>query len=82
LLLKLRLQSIALSIATIVGIIAAYLILGEVPTNAQYIGGGVILLGLFFSQLGIKYQTNRANPQVSSVCMEQSIESNMGFKGI
>jgi drug/metabolite transporter (DMT)-like permease len=74
--------SIVGSFTPIIGIIAAYLILGEVPTNAQYVGGGVILLGLFFSQVGIKYQTDRANPQVSSVCMEQSIESNMGFKGI
>jgi drug/metabolite transporter (DMT)-like permease len=74
--------SIVGSFTPIVGIIAAYLILGEVPTNAQYIGGGVILLGLFFSQVGIKYQTDLTNPQVSSVCLEQSIESNMGFKGI
>lgn len=45
--------SIIGSFAPIVGILAAYLILGEVPTRAQYIGGVVILVGLFLGQVGI-----------------------------
>jgi drug/metabolite transporter (DMT)-like permease len=65
----------------IVGILAAYFILGEVPTSAQYIGGSVILLSLFLSQVGIGNRTDCRNI-VSSVDMEQSIESRMGFKGI
>jgi drug/metabolite transporter (DMT)-like permease len=69
------------SFTPIVGILAAYFILGEVPTSAQYIGGSVILLSLFLSQVGISNQTNRRKI-VSSVDMEQSIESKMGFKGI
>jgi drug/metabolite transporter (DMT)-like permease len=69
------------SFTPIVGILAAYFILGEVPTSAQYIGGSIILLSLFLSQVGISNQTNRRKI-VSSVDMEQSIESKMGFKGI
>jgi drug/metabolite transporter (DMT)-like permease len=69
------------SFTPIVGILAAYFILGEVPTSAQYIGGSVILLSLFLSQVGIGNRTDCRNI-VSSVDMEQSIESRMGFKGI
>lgn len=72
------------SFTPVVGILAAYLILGEVPTQAQYIGGSVILFGLFLNQVGIGRQTNRraAISGVSSVQMEQAIEAKMGFKGI
>jgi drug/metabolite transporter (DMT)-like permease len=71
------------SFAPIVGILAAYLILGEVPTRAQYIGGVVILLGLFLGKVGIKSRTERLRSiGVSSTEMEQEIEGKMGFKGI
>jgi drug/metabolite transporter (DMT)-like permease len=75
--------SIIGSFAPIVGILAAYLILGEVPTRAQYIGGVVILVGLFLGQLGIKARTNRLKSiGISSMETEQEIEGKMGFKGI
>lgn len=65
------------------GIVAAYLILGEVPTLVQYIGGGVILIGIFISQIGIWRQKSiNAASQVSSTQKLQEIESGMGFKGI
>ena len=71
------------SFAPIVGILAAYLILGEVPTRAQYIGGVVILVGLFLGQLGIKARTNRLKSiGISSMETEQEVEGKMGFKGI
>jgi drug/metabolite transporter (DMT)-like permease len=71
------------SFAPIIGILAAYLILGEVPTRAQYIGGMVILLGLFLSQVGIKSRTSRLKSiGVNSNETEQEIEAKMGFKGI
>jgi hypothetical protein len=67
----------------IVGILAAYLILGEVPTRAQYIGGMIILLGLFLSQVGINARTERLKSiGVNSMGIEQEIEGKMGFKGI
>jgi drug/metabolite transporter (DMT)-like permease len=75
--------SLISSFAPIVGILAAYLILGEVPTHAQYIGGVVILVGLFLGQLGIKARTNRLKSiGISSMETEQEIEGKMGFKGI
>jgi drug/metabolite transporter (DMT)-like permease len=71
------------SFAPIVGILAAYLILGEVPTRAHYIGGIVILIGLFLGQVGIKARTDRLKSiGISSVETEQEIEGKMGFKGI
>jgi drug/metabolite transporter (DMT)-like permease len=71
------------SFAPIVGVLAAYLILGEVPTRAQYIGGVVILLGLFLSQVGIIARAERLKSiGVSSMETEQEIEGKMGFKGI
>ncbi|WP_309731865.1 DMT family transporter [Chamaesiphon sp. OTE_75_metabat_556] len=71
------------SFAPIMGILAAYLILGEVPTQAQYIGGMVILLGLFLGQVGINTRTERLKSiRVSSMETEQEIEAKMGFRGI
>ena len=71
------------SFAPIVGILAAYLILGEVPTRAQYSGGVVILLGLFLGNVGITSRTERLKIiGVSSAETEQEIEGRMGFKGI
>jgi drug/metabolite transporter (DMT)-like permease len=66
--------SLASSFTPIIGILAAYLILGEAPTSAQYIGGSVILLGIFLSQVGIWRQ--------SSTQEKQTIENKIGFKGI
>jgi drug/metabolite transporter (DMT)-like permease len=54
-------------------------ILGEVPTRAQYIGGIVILLGLFLGRVGIKARTELG---FSAMETEQEIEARMGFRGI
>ncbi|MEH2177705.1 DMT family transporter [Nostoc sp.] len=51
--------SLAGSFTPIVGIIAAYLVLGEAPTLAQYIGGSLILVGILLSQVGIRPQIYR-----------------------
>jgi drug/metabolite transporter (DMT)-like permease len=76
--------SIVGSFSPIVGIVAAYLILGEVPTLAQYIGGSVILLGLVLSQMGLQRRMAHtlAAIKAESIPAEQAIEANMGFKGI
>ena len=60
----------------IAGILAAYLILGEIPTTPQYIGGTVILVGAFFNQVGISKETKASQSRKSD--MERFI----GFKGI
>ncbi|MBD2488725.1 DMT family transporter [Aulosira sp. FACHB-615] len=71
------------SFAPIAGILAAYFILDEVPTLPQYIGGSLIVVGIFISQLGVMRQTRRATTanQVNSTEVQQ-VESEMGFKGI
>lgn len=79
--------SMAASIASftpIAGILTAYFILGEAPTQAQYIGGSVILLGIVLSQIGLRHQSFAkglmSNP--SSTPVEQAVEAQMGFKGL
>ncbi|MBC6431275.1 DMT family transporter [Nostoc sp. HG1] len=66
--------SLAGSFTPIVGIVAAYLVLGEVPTFAQYIGGSLILVGIFLSQVGVRFQISRK--------VATQVEQGMGFKGI
>jgi len=46
--------SLAGSFTPVVSIIAAYLVLGEVPTLAQYIGGSLVIFGIFLSQVGVR----------------------------
>jgi drug/metabolite transporter (DMT)-like permease len=79
--------SMASSIASftpIVGILAAYFILGEAPTQAQCIGGSVVLLGILLSQFGIRHRSltqGRISGTVS-IPVQQAVETQMGFKGI
>jgi drug/metabolite transporter (DMT)-like permease len=81
--------SIVGSFSPLVGIGAAYVILGEVPTRAHYIGGSVILLGLLLSQIGLYRRRLGRVPgpavptwaPVNSVAMEQTMASKLGFKG-
>lgn len=72
------------SFSPIAGILAAYLILGEAPTLPQYIGGSLILVGLFLSQFGIWRERNGrvASDKVISTPAQQQAENGMGFKGI
>ncbi|BAY14012.1 hypothetical protein NIES2098_72100 [Calothrix sp. NIES-2098] len=72
------------SFTPIIGIIAAFLILNETPSMAQYLGGSLILAGIFLSQLGMQRQNSRriASRNLSSMQVEQQIEMGMGFKGL
>ena len=45
--------SLATAFDPIIGVIAAFFILGEAPILAQYIGGAVILVGIIFNQIGL-----------------------------
>jgi len=52
---------------------------------AQYVGGSLMVLGIFLSQVGKRYQISRKKivvPQITSVKAEQEVEMGMGFKGI
>jgi drug/metabolite transporter (DMT)-like permease len=71
--------SLAGSFTPVAGVATAYLILGEVPTTAQYIGGGVILIGIFLSQFGI---WRKESSKCHSSADLQEVESGIGFKGL
>ncbi len=66
-------SSLVGSFASVAGIVAAYLILGEAPTFAQYVGGSIILIGIFLGQV-------RGRLTSSNVAM--TVESKIGFKGV
>ncbi len=66
--------SLANSFNPIAGVLAAFFILGETPTAAQYIGGLVILGGIILNQIGIV----RENKLPSKT----SVSSSVGFKGV
>jgi drug/metabolite transporter (DMT)-like permease len=71
------------SFTPIAGILAAYLILDEAPTQSQYLGGSLILVGILISQIGVLRQTRRrlASDDLNS-SQVQEVETEMGFKGI
>jgi drug/metabolite transporter (DMT)-like permease len=72
------------SFTPIAGIVTAYLILGETPTQAQYIGGSVILIGVFISQVGIlrKQSRQQETTKINSLGKVQEVENKIGFKGM
>jgi drug/metabolite transporter (DMT)-like permease len=43
------------SFAPVAGVLAAYFILGEVPTKFQYIGGSILLISIFGSQIAHRW---------------------------
>jgi hypothetical protein len=59
----------------------AYLILGEVPTHAQYIGGSLLFLGVIFSFIGNIYQI-KANKKPAIPDPYEAMETNVGFRGV
>lgn len=71
------------SFTTVMGMLAAYLILGEAPTLAQYVGGSVILVGIFVSQISIRRKNARvAMSRMSSTQEKQEVDVSVGFKGV
>jgi drug/metabolite transporter (DMT)-like permease len=76
--------SLIASCTPIIGIVAAFLILGEAPTFAQYLGGGVILIGVVLSQIGMHYQHSRSAKMTGKnwLLMEQVLATQTGFRGL
>ncbi|NEP00914.1 MAG: DMT family transporter [Symploca sp. SIO2E9] len=72
--------SLSNSFSPIAGILLAYLLLGEAPTTAQYIGGSVIIIGIVLNQIGISRQSAEAAREQERPAKEMDVE--MGFKGI
>ena len=73
--------SLASSFTPIVAIVAAYLILGEAPTLAQYIGGSIIIGGIIISQIGV-WRQNSATSAATKSHSDKEIETRIGFKGL
>ncbi|OCR00717.1 hypothetical protein BCD67_12160 [Oscillatoriales cyanobacterium USR001] len=73
--------SLASSFGPIAGILSSYLILGELPNIAQYIGGSIVMVGIILTQIGV-FQQNTQTPILSQKI--PAIENNMevGFKGV
>ncbi|APB34014.1 Permeases of the drug/metabolite transporter (DMT) superfamily [Gloeomargarita lithophora Alchichica-D10] len=67
------------SIYPIAGFFAAYLLLGEAPTSAQYGGGVFILLGIFLHQIGLRQQ--QFSSQVNGSDEKTIAVNTMGFQG-
>ena len=71
--------SLATAFNPLAGVLAAYLVLSEVPTTAQYIGGAVILIGIAFNQVGVQ-RLNATMPQQQPSPKEMS--DSVAFKGV
>ncbi|MBE9138378.1 DMT family transporter [Nodosilinea sp. LEGE 07088] len=69
--------ALANSFSPIAGILAAFLILGDAPTMAQYIGGTVVLVGIGLNQWGSMRSVVPPPP-----LMRPEAETGMGFRGI
>ena len=69
--------SLSSSVNPLLAIIIAYLLLGEVPTSAQYIGGVVILIGVFISLIGNLKNLPR---NMKIVSLDQMQEENMSHQ--
>lgn len=72
------------SFTPVIAVVAAYLILGESPTFAQYVGGAVICVGIIISQFGIFRQQSLQIEilQKNSTAKLKEIEGEIGFKGM
>ena len=71
--------SLATAFNPIAGVLAAFLILREAPTTAQYIGGAVILVGIALNQIGVQ-RLNTAAPEQRPTPNEMN--EKVAFKGI
>ncbi len=65
----------------IVAIVMAFLILGEVPTQAQYMGGSLLLVGFIFSFIG-NFRQNKTKQNLSKGNHIKAMEIVVGFKGV
>ncbi|NEQ52964.1 MAG: DMT family transporter [Leptolyngbya sp. SIO3F4] len=71
--------SFATAFNPIVGILSAFILLGEVPTIGQYLGGLVILGGIVLNQIGVQ-RLNLIRP--SQRPSDKVLSESGGFKGV
>ena len=65
----------------IVAIVMAYLILGEAPTLAQYLGGSLLFVGMIFGLVGNLYQA-KINRELVKPSPREAMETAIGFRGV
>lgn len=65
----------------IVAIIMAYLILGEAPTLAQYLGGSLLFIGVVLGLVGNLYQA-KINRELVKPSPREAMETAIGFRGV
>ncbi|MGK7942771.1 MAG: DMT family transporter [Crocosphaera sp.] len=70
--------SLANSFSPIFGVLFAYLLLKEIPTVAQYIGGIIVIVGIMVNQIGV----NRLNREKLASFSLKEEDIKIGFKGI
>lgn len=70
--------SLATAFNPLAGVLAAYLILGDIPTLGQYIGGAVILVGIALNQVGVKRLQVRLSQRSTNIDKSDSV----AFKGV
>jgi drug/metabolite transporter (DMT)-like permease len=73
--------TLANSCQPIAAIAMAYLILGEVPTTAQYLGGSIILIGIVLSAIGSLRQA-KTSAKLIRLTPGKHMEMAIGFRGI
>ena len=71
--------SFATAFNPLIGVLAAYLILGDAPTTAQYIGGAVILLGIASNQVGVQKLNAMKNVPKP---MPKELAESVTYKGV
>jgi drug/metabolite transporter (DMT)-like permease len=74
--------SLAGAFNPVAAVVAAYLILGEVPTPALYIGGGVTLFGIALNQIGVRRRSHPTTATTNRASHPQGGETGVGFKGL
>lgn len=72
--------SLAAAFNPIAGVLAAFLILRELPTTAQYIGGAVILVGIVLNQIGV--QRLKRPDHRSAAPDPKTMDDGIVFKGV
>jgi drug/metabolite transporter (DMT)-like permease len=65
----------------IAAIIMAFLILGEVPTSAQYLGGSLLFIGLILGFIGNLHEAKR-NRELAKLSPREAMEKPLGFRGV
>jgi drug/metabolite transporter (DMT)-like permease len=81
---SLSMAALIASFTPITAILASYLILGEALTQAQYIGGSVIVLGIFLGQVGSQRKglPDGLGSNTRATTTELTVDTQMGFKGL